>query len=259
MSNRLTSETVGYVIPSLGNNLNWLDQAINSIRSQDHPTEIIVVIPAQEMMLENWLNDRGINCIQEKSPNLSAAINTGVDYFHKKDLKYFAFLGDDDLVIPGSTGTLFRSMNGPNTVAAVGRCWYIDSKQNVIFHNRAWPQLLGLMTIIPNVIPHPGALMRISDWILLDGFDESLKYALDLDYWLRLKRLGKVERVECPMSLFRWHDQGLTSSNRLQSKTEAQQVRRGHAKGIFYALNIIFAPLMTLMGELLLLNKTKKR
>ena len=245
------------MIPSLGKNLNWLERAVDSIQKQKHTTTIIVVIP-HDQDFENFLKKRNICYVFEKDSNLTSAINTGVQYLFDQKIDYFAFLGDDDILLPASTASLMRAFDQKNTVASVGHCWYIDEMEQVLFHNRAWPRLIFFMTILPNMLPHPGAIMRTADWHKIGKFDESLNYAMDLDFWLRLNKVGKIRRVECPMSLFRWHPGGLTASNRKDSKYEATLVRRKHAKGFMRILNKILSPIFTLLGEFVLLRRATR-
>ena len=259
MNKNVSNSIVGYVVPTIGRNLDWLNTALESIRTQSHPTEIIVVIPKNNNYLEEWLGSRKYLFIYESQNNLANALNTGIGYLNDKGIEIFGFIGDDDILALGSIHNLFLQFENKNTVAAVGHCWYIDAEETVVFHNRAYPGLVNLMTIIPNVIPHPGALMRTKDWDSLGGFDEGLPFfGMDLDYWLRLRKLGKIKRVECPMSYFRWHDGGLTGGRREESKAAAISIRKKHSKGIFYLLNRICSPLITKLGEAIILRNNNK-
>jgi GT2 family glycosyltransferase len=250
--NSLSREPVGYVIPSLGKNLTWLEKSIQSVLNQSYPTRLIVVIPANNFALKEWLSYRNIPFLIEQKAGLAASFNQGIDFFRESGLSYFGFLGDDDLLLIGSTSNLIQAFKDNNIVSAVGRCWYIDEHEQVIFHNRAYPNFVNLMKVIPNVIPHPGAIMRIQDWKKLGGFNENLKFGFDLDYWFKLAELGKIARVETPMSLFRWHPGGLTSGSRKESSKEARQIRRSHSRGIMKLLNILLEPMFFHFGEFLL-------
>jgi len=256
--NQIENAKVGYVMPSLGKNLIWLQKAIHSIQQQDHETDLVIVIPKTIPEFEAWLIRQRVKFIYESKPNLTNAINSGVQYFLDAGIEYFAFLGDDDILLPSSTRSLMTAFQQENVVSSVGHCWYIDETEKVVFHNRAWPKLITFMRIIPNVIPHPGAIMKTETWKKIGGFDENLHFAMDLDYWLKLRKYGKIVRVECPMSLFRWHSNGLTASNRESSMAEAISVRRKHSTGFFLILNAIFAPLMTYLGERVLLKNAAR-
>ena len=62
----------------------------------------------------------------------------------------------------------------------------------------------------------------------IGGFDPSLKYAMDLDAFLKLRKLGSFAWTRTPVSAFRWHPDSLTVANRLGSSREAESVKRRH-------------------------------
>jgi hypothetical protein len=49
----------------------------------------------------------------------------------------------------------------------------------------------------------PAVMFRASDWLRTGGFDASLPYAVDLDYWLRLLQWGDLVYLTDPLCAFR--------------------------------------------------------
>ena len=78
----------------------------------------------------------------------------------------------------------------------------------------------------PNLVPQPGALMRRRAWQELGGLDSSLKYTMDMDLFLRLRRWGPLVPVPALVSTFRWHIESLTVSERTASLAEGEAVKR---------------------------------
>nr|WP_319563387.1 glycosyltransferase family 2 protein [uncultured Rhodoferax sp.] len=80
-----------------------------------------------------------------------------------------------------------------------------------------------------NFIPHPATFVR-KDWFeQTDGFDESLKYAMDYDLWLRLAKLGAPIEISGALAAFREHAGSLSTQNRLAALSEDYLVRKNHA------------------------------
>jgi len=250
-------KTVGYFVPTLGNNLEWLDLSLQSIRQQTCQPELVVVIPIGKSKLEDWLLQRNYSFVYEEKPNLSNAFNVGIRYLKDTGVELVGFLGDDDILAAGSTENLVSAFHDKKVVAAFGGCTYIDETGQNLFFNKSYPMLKSVMTIIPNVLPNPGALIRTDSWAKIGGYDENLRISMDLDFWLRLRKLGKFKRVEHPMSSFRWHSNSLTAGSRAESNTVAREIQRKHSKGIIIPIHVLFAPMFSLLAESILLRSIK--
>jgi glycosyltransferase involved in cell wall biosynthesis len=80
-----------------------------------------------------------------------------------------------------------------------------------------------------NFVPHPAAFVR-RDWFnQVGGFDESLKYAMDYDLWLKLAAIGEPVVIGGALAAFREHAGSLSTSNRLAAMQEDYAVRKRHA------------------------------
>jgi GT2 family glycosyltransferase len=71
-------------------------------------------------------------------------------------------------------------------------------------------------------------MIRLDALEAIGGFDTKLKYAMDLDAFLKLRALGKFAFTKTPVSAFRWHPDSLTVANRLNSSLESERVKRNH-------------------------------
>src|SRR4051812_21539355 len=54
-------------------------------------------------------------------------------------------------------------------------------------------------------VPHPAVFIRRSAFGRVGMFDEKLKYAMDIDLWLRLGRVARPATVDRPLTIFRDH------------------------------------------------------
>lgn len=79
-----------------------------------------------------------------------------------------------------------------------------------------------------NFVPHPATFVR-RDWFdQVGGFDESLKYAMDYDLWLKLAEMGDPVVIDGALAAFREHPGSLSTTNRLAAMQEDYAVRKHH-------------------------------
>jgi GT2 family glycosyltransferase len=57
-------------------------------------------------------------------------------------------------------------------------------------------------------------------------FDEKLKYAMDIDLWLRLGQVARPATVDRPLTIFRDHAGSVSSANKIKARQEEFEVRR---------------------------------
>lgn len=84
-----------------------------------------------------------------------------------------------------------------------------------------------------NIILHPSTFVRRSALLDAGGFDESLRYAMDYDLWLKLSAHSDPFLINREMSSFRVHQGSLSIKNRLDALDEEFLVRRRYLKGAF--------------------------
>lgn len=77
-------------------------------------------------------------------------------------------------------------------------------------------------------IPHPAVFVRKTAFERVGMFDEKLKYAMDIDLWLRLGAVARPVLVDQPLTVFRDHAGSVSSANRLKARQEEFSVRRRH-------------------------------
>jgi glycosyltransferase involved in cell wall biosynthesis len=77
-------------------------------------------------------------------------------------------------------------------------------------------------------IPHPAVFVRKSAFERFGTFDEKLKYAMDIDLWLRLGAVSSPAMIDQPLTVFRDHAGSVSSANRLKARQEEFTVRRRH-------------------------------
>ena len=78
-------------------------------------------------------------------------------------------------------------------------------------------------------IPHPAVFVRRACFDQVGGFDPRLRYAMDVDLWLRLACHAAPAQLDATLAVFREHAGSLSSANKLRAREEEFQVRRRHA------------------------------
>ena len=212
------------VVPTLGRRLEHLRDCLTSIANQSEPSQIVIAspdIPAVREMAEEfgatWIPDPGS---QTKAINAGASVAAD-------SIEFVNWLGDDDLLEPGSIATTTRALHdNPSATVAYGACRYIDESGRELWISRAGPWASRILNWGPDLIPQPGMLVRIDAWRAVGGVDESYRFAFDLDLLLKLKRIGPLIDVGQVVSSFRWHADSLTVGDRDTNVAESERAKR---------------------------------
>jgi glycosyltransferase involved in cell wall biosynthesis len=217
------------VLPTLGDRIDTLRETLRSVETQrkEVPVTLVVVAPPSAKEARKLAASMGAVIVDDPREGISAAINCGLAA--RSTEKYYAWVGDDDIFRAGGLGKLRDILEAqPRAVLAFGGCDYIDAEGRTIAVSNAGALATFLLAWGPDLIPHPGTMVRLDDLVAIGGFDTTLKYAMDLDAFLRLRRHGRFAFTRESVSGFRWHPDSLTVSNRLASSRESESVKRRH-------------------------------
>jgi GT2 family glycosyltransferase len=79
-------------------------------------------------------------------------------------------------------------------------------------------------------VAHPAVFIRRRVLQRVGMFDEKLKYAMDVDLWLRLGQVARPATIDRPLTIFRDHAGSVSSSNKIKARQEEFRVRRRYMK-----------------------------
>ena len=79
-------------------------------------------------------------------------------------------------------------------------------------------------------IAHPAVFLRRELFDQVGLFDERLRYAMDIDLWLRLGARTPPLLIERPLTVFREHAGSVSSANKIRARQEEFMVRRRYLK-----------------------------
>jgi hypothetical protein len=217
------------VLPTLGDRLQFLEATLRSCKelADQVPTTLAMVLPVGAKAARALGAQYGAVLIDDPGTGMADAVNAGLGTRTTED--FYVWVGDDDELVPQGVVALMRALqDDASAVVAYGHCDYIDGAGLAIGRSNAGPLAQLLLPWGPNLIPHPGTVVRLDALEAVGNFDSSLRYALDLDVFLKLKRVGVFISQPVVSARFRWHADSATVADRSASATEAMAVKNRH-------------------------------
>ena len=213
------------IIATLGRRPEYLEQTIESIRSQPVSVDLVLVAPTESGHIQEISTRYGIPLLPDPG-SLPMAINRGSEAL-KSHHEYINWLNDDDFLEPNSLPLVVNTLDSnPQAVVAFGYCRYVDAQGQELWLSKAGNLAPKILNWGPDLIPQPGMLVRSSAWAEVGGVDPSFDLAFDLDLLLKLKKLGTLVSVGHVVSNFRWHPDSLTVDDRAKNLKESERAKR---------------------------------
>lgn len=222
---------VGIVVPTIFSRPTLLPLAVESVLSQDVELELVVGCPEELVpQVQMAVGDRVRVVAETPGTPLAEKINELFSSL-SSSCQYIGWLGDDDILLPGSlSATVAALEQNPNVSLVYGGCDYISPQGEVLFTNKSSQFSANLLSFGPQLIPQPGALWRRSTFDQVGGLSGDFNLAFDFDLFLKLKSKGKLKHLNQTLAQFRWHPDSLSVKRRWTSVSEASLVRRKHYK-----------------------------
>lgn len=96
--------------------------------------------------------------------------------------------------------------------------------------NKTYPFSYPSLAAGKAFVPHPAAFVRRRAFERVGVFDERLRYAMDIDLWLRLGAVARPAILGQTIAVFREHAGSVSSANKLAARQEEFAVRRRHMR-----------------------------
>ena len=215
---------VGVVVPTIGERPQYLDITLKSIREAGD--SYIVLVGRKGFDASSYQNEGLIDIyIDELESSVPNKINQGFRAL-PAGIEYITWIGDDDLLAPGSLSVVENALGKPEKpVLVYGHCQYIDSEGKDVLVKRSGSWAVPLLSFGPQLIPQPSAVFRRDSFERVGGLSDKFEFAFDFDLFLKLSKLGKAVFIDKILSSHRWHATSLTYSRRWDSVREASLVR----------------------------------
>lgn len=214
--------SVSTIIPTF-NRADFLAEAIQSVLQQTRPAEEIIVIDdGSTDNTEQVVARHGgsLRYVWQNNSGPAAARNRGL---REARGDYIAFLDSDDLWVPHKLESqltffsrnpevdfVFANMANFSGTKAVNAPEIKNRKLHAyLATNAAWLEDLFACLVVENVIPTPTVMCKRSAVEKVGFFDEKLRVAEDLDYWLRSTEMCRWGFIDDVLLLRRRHGANL--------------------------------------------------
>lgn len=224
---------ISIVTPSY-NQAQFLEETILSVVNQDYPNLEYFVIDGLStdgsVDIIRKYTDQLAYWVSEEDKGQAHAINKG--FAHARG-EVLGWLNSDDFLLPGALAHVADTIRKqPRSVAWVGGCYRIDPNGRIL--STVMPRRLDRASLADwgyrGFFYQPSCFFSAQAWHETGGLDESLRFALDLDLWLRLSALGDFVPTAEIISAAIIHEDAKTQAQRLDMHVEtiALQVKYGY-------------------------------
>lgn len=200
---------ISVITPSL-NHGRFLERTIQSVLDQVCPESEHIVIDggSTDSTLEILRSYPHLRWVSETGLGLSRALNKG---FQMARGDVIAWINSDDFYMPGTFAKIADFFRGhPQVSVLVGRAVVVDEKGEFLFNQKEPGDEgfthRGMVRFWRNpVLPQPSIFFRSTIFKKTGWMDESLRWHMDYDFFLRLSRDYEFRRSREFFSCIRLH------------------------------------------------------
>ena len=215
MKSNINSKKITFsILMANFNNVNFLEEAINSVLSQTYPYwELIIVDDISTdnsiEIIKPFLKDYRIKLIiHKRNMGYGGALKTAADNASNNIL---AILDSDDVLHKKALEVMANAfLCSPEYGFIYSTCWKCDSNLNypkiVKYVGEIKPNKTNLHEI---KVSHFKAF-RKDVYKQTKGFDPNQKRAVDKDIIFKLEEVTKLKFVNTPLYYYRWHGKGIS-------------------------------------------------
>jgi hypothetical protein len=217
------------ILPTSGRRTERLTETVGSVLAQaDQPADLVVVAPAAAPEVRTLAERLGLAVVDDPGRGLAAAVNAGLATAGDGH-GYVSWLRAGDTLLPGALAAAARRLDDrPDAVLAYGDCRYVSDDGSYLYTPRAGRNAGWMLAWGPDRLVPTAMLVRRSAVIDAGGLDETLRYAMDLDLLLRLRRRGPFVDTGLTLASSRAGAGTASRSEEQAAVREAEQVRRRH-------------------------------
>lgn len=217
---------VSIVTPSL-NQGRYVADAIESVLEQDYPRieHIVVDAGSSDETVAVLQRYRHLRWVSEPDRGQAHAINKG---FRLASGSIFGWLNADDLYLPGAVSVAVAALTASECALVHGGWRQIDEDGRTIRDVAVVPFDLRRQLEVANRVAQPGAFFTREAFWAVGGIDESFRYAMDYELWLRLAARFSVTRVDRVLAAYRYHPASKTVAESKGFVAETWRASRRH-------------------------------
>jgi len=226
------------VIVTAHNYAEYLEKCLDSALAQtlsDEKYEVVVVDDGStdetpEMLKEyRFENPDMIRIVRLEGEGLPTACNAGIN---AAEGEYIIRLDADDYFDENILSIELDYLESHPETALVYPDYYTINDDDEIIDQARNPKVEEEVKLLNRSPLAAGALYRRSAWEALGGYDESLDYQEDYDFWIRFINEFDVHNINLPLMYYRRHGENM--SNNLSGRLNA----RNNVKAKFVEENL---------------------
>lgn len=231
MKSELDFPKISIVTPSL-NQADFLEQTICSVLEQGYPNLEYIII-------DGGSTDGSVNIIKKYETRIhfwSSAGDHGQADAINKGLRMisgeiWSFLCSDDTYSPNALERIAAAFRRhPEAEVVYGNCNFIN--ENNLVTRVKKPGLYDRKKMLRgNYLYQPAAFARSAVLKRYGFFDESLRYSMDYEYWLRFAPDSRFVYIEEPIANYRLHASSKTIHDTLKMMKEMVPVKKKYGAG----------------------------
>ena len=218
---------VSIVTPSL-HSAEFLEETIGSVLAQDYPHIEYLVMDGGSTdgtlaILERY-RDR-LQFVSAPDRGAADAINRG---FERARGDILAWLGADDLYLPGAVAAAVAGLLAEPAAAVYGEGYWIDEGGKRLGRYPTVTPYTPAMFSRECSICQPACFMRREAARAVGFLDASLESAFDYDLWIRLSRLYPFRAIPVYLACSRMHRRNKSLGQKRRMFEESIQLLRRH-------------------------------
>jgi glycosyltransferase involved in cell wall biosynthesis len=223
---------ISVITPSY-NQVNFIQFTIDSVLKQEYPNLEYMIIDGGStdgtVEVLRQYSDR-LRWVSEKDKGQSDAINKG---FKIATGDVLAVLNSDDIYEPGTlakVGGFFA--RHPEAKWVTGKCYTIDrsgraTRPLITLYKNFWLHMnFSHALFVLNFISQPATFWRRELTQQIGGFNESLFYTMDYEYWLRISKVARLFILHSYLASFRYYPDSKSGSTTGAQFEEQYRVAR---------------------------------
>jgi glycosyltransferase involved in cell wall biosynthesis len=218
---------VSIVTPCL-NAARHIEETIESVLRQDYPNiEYIVMDGGSTDGTVEILRRYGsrITWVSEKDRGTADAINK---VFDRSSGSIFTYLHADDLLLPGAVAAAVDALEtSPGVAGVYGEAWWIDER-GVRLARYPVRDFLPRQFEVECFICQPASFLRREAFQNLGRLDPELNLTFDYEFWIRLSRVYRLQRIEETLACSRMHSANKSLGRKKDVFRETFQVLERH-------------------------------
>jgi glycosyltransferase involved in cell wall biosynthesis len=219
------------VITPVRNQATYLPETLDSVSALTAPHEHLVVDGGSDdgtVELLRGRDDPNLKWTSEPDRGQTEAVNKGLA---RSRGELIGWLNGDDAYLPAAVDRAIGHLERhPETMAICGSINYVD-ESGAVFRTLepprfSWRRYLYLGSFLPT----PTVIFRRRLLAQAPSLNEAYADAADYDFYLRLLRGARVDRIDEPLVNFRYHPASKTTADVWIQLDEAQAIRLSWAR-----------------------------